>query len=71
MDIVEMFQMILKLCAGDPSEQHKAWAAQIWNDGVVITDMHPSEMNIDRVLETLGLAREDADGRWEYKNLDY
>jgi hypothetical protein len=71
MQVEELFAMILTLCAGAPTEEHKAWAGKVWHEGVILTDMHPREMNIDRKLETLGLAREDADGNWTYKGLDY
>jgi hypothetical protein len=72
MYIEELFRDIFRKLASDPTDQHKAWAADIWTNGVRDTDTHPSEWNIGQELVDLGLARyKDSVRSFEYKDFDY
>jgi hypothetical protein len=59
-----LFEQIFTLLASDPTPQHVAWAKKIWRTSFEF-DFTPDEMEADKALIKLGLAKDggkDEDG---------
>lgn len=60
----ELFGRLFGLIATDPTEQHKDWARKVWKMSVEY-DFYACEMEADKALVKLGLAKDggrDEDG---------
>lgn len=52
----ETYSTIFRLLGSDPTPQHKKWARVLWKEQEQ-RDFHPSDMEQDKALIALGLAK--------------
>lgn len=59
----EIFGVIFKRLASDPTDQHKQWALDFWSFGRCY-DFSWDQMHCDSALKILGLARDGVDPKY-------